>query len=113
MITKAVLEEKPVSISEAKTVLDAMSKSGKELNYEQRIATDYLSKFVTISAKKSQKLIDELLELNQKIKPELAVKIADLLPTDEEDVRAIFAKERFTLTKEEIKAILELVLKFK
>lgn len=111
MITKAVLEKKPISISEAKTVLDALSKSDEELNYEQRIVVDYLSKFAKISTKKSQKLIDELLKLNQKIKPELAVKIADLLPADEEDVRAIFAKERFTLTKEEIKAILEVIPK--
>lgn len=113
MIAKSVLEEKPVSISEAKTVLDALSKSGNELNYEQRITMDYLSKFVSLSAKKSQKLIDELLKLNQKIKPELAVKVADLLPTDEDDTRAIFAKERFTLTREEIKAILELIHKFR
>ncbi len=109
MITKAVLEERPISISEAKTVLDVLSKSDEELNYEQRIVVDYLSKFAKISTKKSQNLIDELLKLNQKIKPELAVKIADLLPADEEDVRAIFAKERFTLTKEEIKAILEVI----
>jgi DNA-directed RNA polymerase subunit F len=111
MIAKALLEEKPVSNPEAKAVLDKLSKSVEELNYEQRIAADYLSKFTSLTTKKSQKLINELLELNQKIKPELAVKIADLLPKDEEDVRAIFAKERFTLTKEEIKAILELVLK--
>lgn len=111
MIAKAVLEEKPVGISEAKTVLDALSKSGNELNYEQRITMDYLSRFTRLSTKKSQKLIDELLNLNPKIKPELAVKIADLLPGDEEDARAIFAKERFTLTKEEIKAILELTPK--
>lgn len=111
MIAKSLLEEKPISNSEAKTILDALAKSSEELNYEQRIAVDYLSKFVNINTKKLQKLIDELLNLNPKIKPELAVKIADLQPKDEEDVRAIFAKERFTLTKEEIKAILELVVK--
>ena len=69
MIAKAVLEEKPVGISEAKTVLDALSKSGNELNYEQRITMDYLSRFTRLSTKKSQKLIDELLNLNPKIKP--------------------------------------------
>jgi DNA-directed RNA polymerase subunit F len=111
MIAKSQLEEKPVTISEAKAVLDKLAKSVKELNYEQRIAADYLSKFTSLSTTKSKKLVEELLKLNQKIKPELAVKIADLQPKDEEDVRAIFAKERFTLTKEEIKAILELVLK--
>jgi DNA-directed RNA polymerase subunit F len=111
MIAKSLSEEKPISNSEAKTILDKLAKSVKELNYEQRIAADYLSKFPGLSAKKSKKLVEELLELNQKIKPDLAVKIADLQPKDEEDVRAIFAKERFTLTKEEIKAILGLVQK--
>jgi DNA-directed RNA polymerase subunit F len=111
MITKTTLEEKPISSSEAKTILDKLSKNVKELNYEQRIAADYLAKFTGLSTTKSQKLIDGLLDLNPKIKPDRAVKIVDLLPKDEEDVRAIFAKERFTLTKEEIKAILELVLK--
>jgi len=109
MIAKSQIEEKPVSISEAKSVLDKLEKSVEELNYEQRIASEYLSKFSSLSTTKSKKLIEGLLELNQKIKPELAVKIADLQPKDEEDVRAIFAKERFTLTKEEIKAILGLV----
>ncbi len=109
MITKSVREEKPVTASEAKTILDALSKSKEELNYEQKTSLDYLSKFTSITTKKSQKLVDDLLKSNPKIKPDLAVKIADLLPGDEEDVRAIFAKERFTLTKDEIKAILELI----
>ena len=111
MITKSLIEEKPVSSSEAKAVLDKLSKTVKELNYEQRIASEYLAKFPGLGTTKSKKLVEELQVLNQKIKPDLAVKIADLLPKDEEDVRAIFAKERFTLTKEEIKAILELVHK--
>lgn len=111
MIAKSITEERPVSSSEAKAILDKLSKTVKELNYEQRIAVEYLSKFPGLSTKKSKKLVEELLELNQKIKPDIAVKITDLLPNDEEDVRAIFAKERFTLTKEEIKAILELVHK--
>ncbi len=109
MIAKAVVEGRPICMSEAKTVLDAMSESTEELNYEQRITIDYLSKFVNTSTEESRKLVNDLLKLNQKIKPELAVKIADILPADEEDVRAIFAKERFTLTKDEIKAILELI----
>jgi DNA-directed RNA polymerase subunit F len=111
VIAKSLTEEKPVSNAEAKTVLDKLSKTVKELNYEQRIAVEYLAKFPGLSTTKSKKLVEELLELNQKIKPDLAVKITDLLPEDEEDVRAIFAKERSTLTKEEIKAILELVHK--
>jgi DNA-directed RNA polymerase subunit F len=111
MIAKALIEEKPVSTSEAKKIIAKLSKEVEELNYEQRITSEYLKKFSGVAITKAKKLVDGLLELNPKIKPDLAVKIADLQPKDEEDVRAIFAKERFTLTKDEIKAILELVQK--
>jgi DNA-directed RNA polymerase subunit F len=38
-----------------------------------------------------------------------AFKIADLLPTHPDDVRAVFAKERFTLGKEEIEKVIKVV----
>jgi DNA-directed RNA polymerase subunit F len=42
-----------------------------------------------------------------------ACKIADLLPFDEGEVRAIFLKERFTPSKEEIEDIVNLVEKYR
>ncbi len=38
-----------------------------------------------------------------------AAKIADILPTHPNDVRAIFARERFSLGQEEISAIIAAV----
>ena len=46
---------------------------------------------------------------NERLKEEVAVKIVDLMPQDETDVRAIFAKERYALTKEEIQGILRII----
>jgi DNA-directed RNA polymerase subunit F len=40
-----------------------------------------------------------------------AYKIADILPNTEDDVKAIFAKERYTPNDKEIKTILEIVKK--
>jgi DNA-directed RNA polymerase subunit F len=40
-----------------------------------------------------------------------AYKIADILPRTEDDIKAIFAKERFTPNDKEIKNILEIVKK--
>jgi len=42
-----------------------------------------------------------------------AVKIADVLPTHLDDVRAIFAKERFALSKEDAEKVLEIVNKYR
>ena len=46
----------------------------------------------------------------EKMKPEIAYRIANIMPKTRDEVRAIFAKERFTLTPEELDTIIELVM---
>jgi DNA-directed RNA polymerase subunit F len=103
---KKILEERPVASAIAKQLLERRSE--EELNYEQRGTLDYLNKMIKLNPMKAAEAIKELTK-SDKIKPEIAVKIVDLLPRTEEDVRAIFAKERFVLTKEEIGEILKIV----
>lgn len=109
MIGKKILEDKPITSVEAKAILEEAVKRGKELNYEQKITLEHLAKFVKMSREEAGKKVEELMKSNAKIKPEIAVKLVDLLPQDEDDVRAIFAKERFALTREEIEGILKLI----
>jgi DNA-directed RNA polymerase subunit F len=113
MIGKKLLEEETLTDSEVKEILEKRVEEGEELNYEQRIALDYLQKFVSLSPEKSRELVRELEESSEKIKPEIATKIANLLPVTEDDVRAIFARERYALTKEEIDGILAIVSKYR
>ena len=46
------------------------------------------------------------------MKPEIAVRIADILPLTNDEVRSIYAKERYTLSEKELKDILEIVMKY-
>jgi len=39
-------------------------------------------------------------------------KLADLLPTHANDVRAVFAKERFSLSKEDVDLVVQVVAKY-
>jgi len=48
----------------------------------------------------------------EKMKPEIAFRIADILPQSNDEVRSIYAKERYTLTEQELKQILEIVYRF-
>ena len=112
MIGKRILEEEGVPMAEVKNVLKKRSKD-EEPNYEQKIALEHLTKFTRLSSTKANKLVEELVGSNEKIKQMHAVKIADLVPEDEGDVRAIFAKERFVLPKDEIKQILDIVSKYR
>lgn len=101
---------KPVSLAEVKTILKKVEKEREELLYEQKIALEHARKFAKLPVKKASDLVKDLstLEFIQEIH---AYKIADILPTTEDDVKTIFAKERITLGENEIKKILELVKK--
>lgn len=115
MIVKKVLQEEGLTLPEVKKILDHIKEEreteGKELGYELRKAISHAEIFSKISAKKSRDLVNELLKL-EKMKPEIAIRIADVLPLSNDEIRTIYAKERYTLSEDELKQILELVVKF-
>lgn len=104
------IEAKPIPLAEVKQMLKKVSKDRKELIYEQRIALEHAQKFAKLSVKKVNDLIKELEGLDN-IDHHHAIKIADLLPQTEDDVKTIFAKERITLGENVTKKILEIVKK--
>ena len=99
-----------VSLAEVKNILRKMEKERKELSYEQHNALDHANKFVTLSIKKTKDMINELKKMEH-LEAAHAYRIADLLPKTKDDVKAIFAKERFTPNDNDIKQILDIVYK--
>jgi DNA-directed RNA polymerase subunit F len=121
MIVKEILDESVLTLAEAKETLQALRARGRgaekeeegaeeEIRYERRKASEHTSKFAKQSAKKSRALVDELREL-PKMKESIAVRIADLVPKSPNEVRAIYAKERFTLTEADIESVLDVIAK--
>ena len=113
MIIKEVVSEELLTLSEVKDILNKIQderllKRGEELRYEQRRAIEHTNKFAKTSAKSSRALVDELIKL-EKMKPEIAVRIADIMPKTKDELRTIYAKERYTLVEKELETILELV----
>ncbi|MDI6885964.1 MAG: RNA polymerase Rpb4 family protein [archaeon] len=122
MIVKEIVNEKVMTLAEAKDILTALKRSGEgkkkqegeeeeEIRYERRKAHEHTTKFAKLRAEESRALINELLGL-AKMKEEIAVRIADLMPKSPNEVRAIYAKERFTLTEADLEKILDLVAKY-
>ena len=110
-MTPSENELKPVSLSEVKSILKKVEKERKELSYEQKIALEHSQKFVQLPFKKTSDLIKELSELD--FLQEIHIyKLVDLLPSKEDDVKTIFAKERITLNESPIKKILEILKKY-
>lgn len=112
MIVKEVISEELLTLAEIRDILnkiqDERLKKGEELRYEQRRAIEHTNKFAKNSAKSSRALVKELIKL-EKMKPEIAIRIADIRPKTKDELRSIYAKERYTLVEKELETILDLV----
>jgi DNA-directed RNA polymerase subunit F len=99
-----------VTLSEVKNLLKKLQKD-RELTREQNITLEYAEKVVKLPASKTRKLIKELMDLGR-INEIQACKLADLLPESEDDVTAIFSKESYTPSSDQIKKILNIIRKY-
>ncbi len=85
-------------------VQDPMDK----VSFEKRATLDHVRNFTRIDSKKAQALIKELLKIERVTEPH-ALKIAELMPRDETELRIVFAKERYTIEPEELKKMLDVI----
>jgi DNA-directed RNA polymerase subunit F len=103
-----VMEIKPIAMAEAKDILVKREKA-KELGYEQKLA--HLKKFTKLKPDEAKKFLGELAAI-VRMSAETSVQIANLLPKSPDELRLIFAREKFSLKEDEINKILELVKKY-
>ena len=112
MIVKNVINEELLTISEAKELLDRIKEERaeevEELGYELKKAIRHINAFSKSDPEQSRALVTDLMEL-EKMKPEIAIRIADILPETRDELRSIYAKERFILTTEDLDQMLDLV----
>lgn len=114
MIGKEISPGKPVPISLVKEILNKREKSGVELHYEQKLALEYSRKFAKLEGAKAKTLAEELMGLGiPRFKERHAVKITDILPADEEAVKALFAKESISLKKDQITQVIGVLAKYR
>ncbi|MEA3255851.1 MAG: RNA polymerase Rpb4 family protein [Candidatus Altiarchaeota archaeon] len=108
-----IINERSIPLAEVRNILREKkreyTKEEKEQLYEQKRALDHANKSTKLNLKDSKKLIKELSQLEFKLGENQIIRICDLLPETVDDMRAIFAKERFRYTEEEIKKILDIV----
>ncbi len=105
------MEEEYVSLAELKVILEKEKSARTDLTPEQQYALSHAAAFARIAPDKVPAMVKELMEVPM-MSLANAVKVADVLPTHLDDVRAIFAKERFALSKEDAEKVLEIVAKY-
>jgi len=112
MKVKAVLSEERVPLSEVREVLSRVEaeriEAQKEMSYELRKSIEHAKQTSRMPADRSRELVAELLTL-EKMKPDIAYRIANITPRSRDELRAVYAKEKGTLTGEELDTIIGIV----
>ncbi len=114
MLVKKVISEEMITLAEVNEILNDVKdrqNADVEMVYEKRKAIAHANKYVKIKVEDARKIVKALLKL-EKMKPEIAIKIADIIPESKDELKTIYAKERFTLTKEDMDNILNIVSKY-
>ncbi len=101
-------ESRYVSLAEVKKLLSEESEE-RELSYEQSLALSHAEKFVQLDIDETEELIEELLENYDFMSEYIAFKMADILPTDRDGVKAVFSQDRYTPSNEEIDDIISTI----
>ena len=115
-IFKEIVDEEYLTISEAKELLadieaERALDEDRELRYELARAIEHVNRFAFLDPEEAQELVDELEEL-EKVDEPTAYKIANLLPRNRDELRAVFAQQRYSLSGDELDEILNVVAQY-
>ncbi|WP_436929666.1 RNA polymerase Rpb4 family protein [Halosimplex halobium] len=115
-IFKEKVDEEYLTVAETKAILEELEREraadeDREMRYELARAIEHVNRFAVLDPEESREFVAELQELD-KVDEATAYKIANLRPRDRDELRAIYAQERFTLSGDELDAILEVVAQY-
>jgi len=82
------------------------------LGLEQRTALEYAKKFAKIGKRKAEEMQAKLMKID-KMKPEVAIKVIDLMPLNADQVKLVFAKEKVSAGDKEVSEVMKIVEDFR
>jgi DNA-directed RNA polymerase subunit F len=115
-IFKEIVDEEYLTVAETKVILEDLEREraadeDREMRYELARAIEHVNRFAVLDPEESREFVEELLELD-KVDEATAYKVANLRPQDRDELRALYAQERYSLSGEELDAILEVVARY-
>ena len=115
-IFKEHVDEEYLTTGEVKELLadverERAADEERELPYELARTIEHVNRFAVLEAEESLELVEELMNL-EKVDEATAYKITELLPQSRDELRAVYAQERYTLDGDELDEILDVVAKY-
>ena len=110
MVNPQFIEQRSVSLGEAKEAIEVIEKRDKELNYLSNKTKEYLDQFVTITKAKRDELDKKLQDLNlTRLKEEHIAKICDFLPKTVDDLKVVLQAYPLSMPKKDHEEIVKVV----
>ncbi|WP_293027877.1 RNA polymerase Rpb4 family protein [Natronococcus sp.] len=115
-IFKEIVDEEFLTVSETKELLadietERAMDEDRELRYELARAIEHANRFAVLEPEESRELVAELQELEY-VDEATAYKITDLLPRNRDELRSVYAQQRYSLSGDELDEILDVVAKY-
>lgn len=108
-----IIKETPLTMSEAKEELEKIKARGTELNFRAKKTEEYLQQEARLDLKKTKELLKKLEGLEiPRLKEQHICKLADILPTTPEDVKAVLQGYAITITSDNLKKIADTIAEF-
>lgn len=115
-IFKEKLDEEYLTLAETKEILadieaERAVDEEREMRYELARAIEHVNRFAALDPAEAEEFVAQLREL-EKVDEATAYKIANLRPLDRDELRAVFAQERYSLSGDELDEILNVVKQY-
>jgi DNA-directed RNA polymerase subunit F len=104
-----IVSEQPMMMAEIKESLQSI-KEKEELNFRAAKTLEHLERFCSLKKKKADELLAELKKLDiPRLREQHLIKLVDLLPITENDVKVVLQSFAVTVTAENLKKIAETI----
>jgi DNA-directed RNA polymerase subunit F len=108
-----IVSETPISMNDLKKELKSIKKKDEQLNYRSEKTEEYLNQLITLTDKDYKEIEKQLNDLNiLRLKEKEVIKLLDIMPKNEEEVKLILSTSGITLKKEEAKKISDIMCSF-
>lgn len=114
-IFKEIVDEEYLTVSETKEILQDLemerAADDREMHYVLSRSIQHVNRFGVLDPEEAGELVERLREF-EKVDEPTAYKIVDLLPRDRQELRTIYAQQRYSMEGEELDEILETLAEY-
>jgi len=114
-IFKEIVDEEYLTVSETKELLEDLeverAAADREMHYVLARSIEHVNTLAELDADEAREDVERLQTL-EKVDEATAYKIADLLPRDRDELRSVFAQERYSMSGEELDEILRVLAEY-